>query len=317
MSKISGADHRTALLGILRWLILAMVLVAGGIYVQNNQAAFTAVFALKARDLALLGLLGAVNILLLGWLNLLLVKALGVHLRYREATSLVILTTVANLILPLSGGALGKGAYFWRVHKLEPTRYVLSLAVVYALNTWLAAVVGGVCLLVSGSGGVTKSTIAASLSVLVLGLTVVLVCPAQKLPNLSWRAWQQFRDGWQCYQQQPGLLAALLAVQLANTLVLAGHFQVCGKAMGFPGGWVEMVGMSALQGFLRIINLTPGNLGVYEFGTGGLATLFGLPLEFGTLTALLSRTVTVLVVFSLAGPAWWYLNRHSKTALGK
>ena len=109
-------------------IFLAFVLIVGIYYLNNNREVFTILAQISWLCIVLTLLMRVFLIATNGAMLQLACNIFDVHLRFYEWFGLSVITTFANLFVPLSGGIIARAAYLKVRHGLTYTHFVSIFA---------------------------------------------------------------------------------------------------------------------------------------------------------------------------------------------
>lgn len=302
-------------------LVLLLVLMGIGFYLNTNRELLQSVRTISWGLLGLLVLLRFLFLALNGWMLKLFVRRFNVLLRWQEWLGLALVTTLGNYLTPFSGGMVARASYLKLKHRLAFAHFASLLAASYLLTFAGAATVGLVCLIWLGLW--QRSTLFLSLFFLIvlLGVGVAMVLPIAWLPQGDRRPLRLLRtmlEGWHQLRQDRQLVGQLVGVTAVSMLLNGVAFWVAYHALGFDDVTFPaavLVSLSAV--FSVILTITPGNVGIREAFVSLTSELIEVGVGEGLLVALLIRLGTLATVFTL-GPLFsvWLTRQLDQTSGG-
>lgn len=235
-----------------------------------------------------------------GWIGRDLAAEFGARLGLVEWYGLAAVNSLANYLPVPQAGAVARGVYLKRVHRLNYAPFAATLVVTYATALTLYGVLGLAGLVALKFAGRPSPPL---LWVVFAGLSgaALLLTPATRwLPIPSKYAHLHEHLGslrrhhllWQII----GLQAVLVALT-STGLWLACKTLHGGENVTWPSG--AMLGLIILAS--GIANVTPGNVGVEQFAAEVTARLLHLPPNVGLAASAIFRAVSMVATLVL-GP---------------
>jgi uncharacterized membrane protein YbhN (UPF0104 family) len=222
-----------------------------------------------------------------------------------EALLVALLTRFGNLLLPFRGGAIARAVYLNRTHGLTYSHFLagLSAMLLATLAVSLLFALGGLAWVGAATGKTFAPVIWLLAAALVaVSLTVVLrprIGPSEG-PGLRGRL-QRMLDGYHLVSRHRPSLLGLLAVSGLHVVTMAGIYSLLLAAMGKPAGWGILIVIVALGNISTVVQLTPGNVGVYEGVLAILGALMGLAVADILAASLAWRALDTALIL-VAGP---------------
>ncbi len=134
---------------------------------------------------------------------------------------------------------------------------------------------------------------------LTLGAIIVLVMVDKVLPLVHFEKTARFTEFYrQIIQDHVGLRLVLISLTFRSVFSFFGFgllFYALGGGSLLAGGTID-----ALSTLLRLVRITPGNLGIYEWSVASLGQWLDASLATGLIAAGLYRLIGLLVVTSTA-----------------
>lgn len=292
-------------------LLSTLFLVLFAVYVWRNGNTFRELLNVSQSLLVLAPSLVLLSFLGSGLMNQLLYRHLGAPVTTVEGMSLATVNSLANL-LPFAGGMVAKGVYLKRKYGLGYTRF---LSATIALFVMMVAASGAVGLLTLAYirgvlGREIPLLLVAGFLVMLLGVAILWLPPAL-VPRGRWAArFAQFLDGWRFMRRQPGLLIALLLLQLGLIVVLAGRYWTAFHLMSQPVSLSDCLLFAAATVLTQLVTITPDGLGIREGIVGGIATLLGFDIGVSVVAVTIDRLVSTAITIALGSLASYHLARR-------
>ena len=288
------------------------MLVGGAWYVHSNWEEFRQLRIVSASSAFIVSVLFLFNLLLRGLFTQSILKAFAVHLTLAECFSLTAVTTMANNVLPFSGGAGIRAVYLKKTHNFPYTHFASTMAAVYILSLCVSSALGlGSLLWIAMAGGPTNWIITGGLGAVFLG-TGSLILFSPKVPEFNLQLSAHLKkaiDGWHIIRRSPSTMMVAVGTSLGTPLCAAIGFYVGFAAFNLPMTFPGAVLITVSYAVGGLINLTPGGAGFQEL----LGLYFATILEntiVETLTVLVSLRLIRVSTSILAGlVSIWQLKR--------
>lgn len=221
---------------------------------------------------------------------------------------------VVGSLVPVAGGIAVRLAYlkrrgltYWDFTWATLLSNVLALAAAAAL----AVLATGVLWIVAGA----PPALVLGLSAGVLALSVAVFMVFQRLPRLAGRAWLErwpWLSGVSRYRASRRTIATVFALSLLrhgfNFMTFGLLYQSLSR---MPRDFLTGGLVYALTSPLRMINITPGNLGVIEWVVAIVGQLLAFDLATGLIVALLFRGIAMVAQGLGVLWGWAWLAFHS------
>lgn len=288
-----------------RLVLTILVLAALGWYVWRARFELITVWDnLQWRRVALLlAPLLAVHVLSLwvnGWVGRELAAELGVKLGGIEAFALAAAHSMANYLPVPQAGAVVRGMYLKRLHKLPYAAYAASVVVTYVTALAIWGALGLACLAVFAAGGSRAPWQLWTIFALLVG-SLVMFTPLSARIRVP-RRLAEFDGGMRRLGRGDVLLRIVVLQGLLAALTATGLWIAC---LALPGGqgvtWVVGLVLGLLVLASGVAKMTPGNIGVEQGAAAWGAHLMGIEPAVGLLAGAIFRATAAAVVFGL-GP---------------
>lgn len=258
---------------------------------------------------------------------ILTVHLFGPRLGAVEAMLVALTTRFGNLVLPLRGGAVARAVYLKKRHGLSYTHFLagLSAMLLAMLASALAmALIGLVTIGVMTGTHFWPLTVALSAVLGLIALTVIVrprfASPGDEASaagkakgNIGRRALllsgvrlvgrqvQRLVEGYHLVGRHKPSLAGLLTVSTLHVLTQATIYAVLLAGMGKPASFGLLVIVAAVTHVANVVQITPGNVGIYEALSGFLAAMMGLQAADIVLTVGIWRALDIALIL-VVGP---------------
>jgi hypothetical protein len=299
-------DHATAGRGAanhaVRWLIAGGVLVGLGWYAWRSRDELWRILAsFDPRYVAPMLAVGLLQPLVNGWIGKLLTGEFGIRLGGLEAYALATLNALGNYLPVPQAGAVARGVYLRRVHRLPYGMFAASVLVTYVTA---AAIYGLVGLATLGVLSFTHQPAKWEFWVAfgVLTSSLLLFTPLSRVVPLP-RRLAGFRKAIHTLGRHH-VLARIVALQLAMVALTSTGLWLAFLALPGGGGVSWLAGLLVALAVMGsgVVNVTPGNLFVEQFVAMGAAYLLGVDKPLALAASALYRAMAVVCVFAI-GPA--------------
>lgn len=277
--------------------VSSLVVVTLVLVVWSRREALEPLRDLPLRDLAFVAFLVAFG----HYLNALefcaLFRAAGARIGVTENWLLFTAGQLMNY-LPGQVGTLYRLRYLRSVHDLAYSRSSAGYGINLVLTVLATGVVGfGATILVGLGGGDLSWVLLAIFAGLVVAALVgtLVPLPTTQRSGRMGRAWTAFRAGWTELQDEWGVAALVLGLELLKYVVAAWRLQITFRWLGFDEPYAFFLVLAPVIGLATFIGITPAALGFREVMVTGAAAALGLSLSEGLLGATLDRGVLLVV----------------------
>jgi len=227
-----------------------------------------------------------------------------------ETLLLSILTRFGNLLLPLRGGAAARAVYLNRTHGLTYSDFLagMSAMLLATVAVSLLCSLGGLAWI----GLATGKTFPRVTWVLAAGLAAASLTAVLRPRIGSGDAGgvrgriQRLLDGYHLVSRHRPTLLGLLGIGGLQIVTMAWIYAVLLAAMGKPAGLGILIVIVALGNICTVVQLTPGNVGVYEGVLAILGSMMGLAVADILAASLAWRALDTALILA-AGPISSYV----------
>jgi len=285
------------LLPIAKWLVLAVLLGAFAAYLWTNQSEFQ-----RLLDLSGITVLQVVLGRAIGYLALISATTycLRLYAPNLKSSEFVAVSSAGSIISLPGAVQAAKAVYLKGRHGVEFQRSlaISGVIVVIALSTAsLTALIGLAWLETQGKANLHLLWLLSAF--MLFGASFLLVF-AGRLPKTGrLERFSYFPETWAQLvgdRRRMFTVAALLCVRSLSSFLAFGLLFVA--LANVPNGLVVGGVVDALTFALRLVMITPGNLGVYEWVVAVLSSSVGSTLATGLACAALYRAAGLLVIGS-------------------
>lgn len=221
------------------------------------------------------------------------VRSQGITLSFVEWFGLNVYSSLLNLLLPLRAGLSIKGVYLKKVHGLKYAAFVGLQGGLNLLQLIFILLSGAILLFVIGLRE-NSAIIALVVAILCMTVSAMILVIRNMNENSTYR-----RTLATAYRSFIGLArntSILLRLVFDNVLILAlagFAFYLAMNDIGYHIGILSALFTIVAITIVNIVNLTPGNLGVQEFGAAYISQMLGGSFDAGFIAMLLVRCVSV------------------------
>jgi uncharacterized protein (TIRG00374 family) len=296
LSSILKTVFFVALLAVVVW------------YVRAHRSEFSDLRDVHLNIVLLLSLLFLIIYALLGYINSLILRPLGVKLSHFESFSLSIITGFYNLITPFKGGMAARAVYLKQKYSFTYTDFLATLAASYVIIFFIGSIVGlaSTLLIYKMYGIFSWILFFVFLGVFLPMLFIILFAPKFKEPKSRFLGKVvRVINGWNLIKDDKKVIASISALTLLQLALGAYMLQIQFQAFGTDIGFVKSLFLTAINSLSLLLAFTPAGLGITEAVTVFSALTIGISAQQSLSAAILGRIVSVIVLFIL-GPIFSY-----------
>jgi len=279
-----------------RLTLLGVVAVAIIYYLYSHGEEFKLLFEFDIKFLPLMLAVPLLIILVNGLIMRLLILQFGVWLRFQEWYGLTVIHAFGNYLPLPQAGALARGIYLKKFHRLHYASFTATFVVTHFLFLATVGILGVSALVVMGA---SAQPVPWPLWVLffVLSLAGFLLAPhTWSLPVI--RKWNTFVEGINTLRRHHLVLGVVGKHVLIIFLTTAGIW-LAFSSLGKPVDLGASLLLSLVVFASGIINVTPGNLGIAETAAWVTAYLLQADADEAVVAFTLFRLMAVITIFSL------------------
>jgi uncharacterized membrane protein YbhN (UPF0104 family) len=240
-------------------------------------------------------------------------RTLKVQLSWGESLSLTVIGRTGNLLTPFRLGAAYRAIYMKTVHQMAFSKFVglfFGFSVVAYGTSALVATVS--VIVVFASHDKLNWTIVFSI-IIALAISLFFIwlprdirwCEGKWVSRL-----RVFLESWHSIRRSRASILSATIGNFVNILTFVIAYRVAFAEIGNELGWVECAVVASIGSLIKIIQLLPGSLGIYEGSVAFMAHALGLSPSTGLSVAVLFRICQVVTLIALIGPAWIYLRNR-------
>jgi uncharacterized membrane protein YbhN (UPF0104 family) len=285
-----------------RWISagLTAVFVAGGAcYVARHASEFVVLRDISLTRTGQITALTLITWVLYAWCNNVVVGIFGIRLRVREWFGLSMVGAMANMVAPFSAGSGLRAVYMKRRYDLPYTHFASCVVAPLLIATLVNSTLGLAALAILGLGGATVSiALAAAVGAAFVSSLGMVLWPFRALP--SGGRWVQrlasALRGWHMVVGHRRALLQLAAWMAAATFLLTAVYYLTLDAISVKVPWTVCLVMASCGSIVRLANITPGGLGVYEGVLTLTSSSFAMPASAGMMAALIHRLLSSVII---------------------
>ena len=278
----------------------AIVLAALAWYVYHVREHLAGLLHVHPKYLLPMIIVPLASLAINGWIGRELAAEFGPKLGFVEWYGLAVVNSLANYLPVPQAGAMARGVYLKRVHKLPYGPFAATLVVTYATALTLYGLLG-----LSGLLALRvldrPSPLLLWLIFIALTCTALLLTPATHFLPIP-QKYAHLNDSLRTMRRHH-LLGRIIFLQACLvTMTSTGLWLACKTLHGGENvTWTAAVMMGLIILASGIANVTPGNVGVEQFAAEMTARLLHLPPYVGLAASAIFRAVSMVVVIVI-GP---------------
>jgi uncharacterized membrane protein YbhN (UPF0104 family) len=251
-----------------------------------------------------------------GFVSYTMQKQLGCQIQMLECLSLSVVSTGANVLTPMQGGAVVRAVYLKRRYNFDYSAFFATLIASQVLIVIVSSLFSTVSLAWilfiehrPGLGALlTASTLCLVISVVACFWPRISVKGNRALSKVA-----EVTDSLYWLRARPlflAKLAVLVGIQVGGQSL---SFWTACAALGMQLGFVEATAIGALGTLASILSITPGSLGIYEAVVAFVgATLAVVPVQ-SIMAASVLRAVLIALLLVLTPLAISFLGKQAFT----
>ncbi len=294
-------DHQTEAKGrntwkIIQYVITCLIIAALILYIVKNRDRISIIFSFDWTMVASLAALAFLAILARGVLNRVYYGTLCTGLTLVESIGLGALNTVGNL-LPLSGGLMAKGTYIRRKHDLPMTVYLSSTAALFVIMLSVHGLLGLCTMFLINAfmnqGDYPLWLAAVFLAMLMSFFTLFIDRKHVSRSGRLLKLFMKLEQGWKVLRRNKHLLLEVIPLQVLTVIIIAIRLSILFKFFSYNISILHCIIFVSASLLTRIINITPGGIGVREGIIAGLSTITGVDFGIGILVVAMDRIILI------------------------
>lgn len=309
--RITWSIVKRKLRDVLPYVFSLFVLLGFASYLYLNADRFRQLLDISLPSILLVAGLVLGSISVRGVINCLIYREIGASVTLIEGMSLSVISTVSNQ-LPLAGGQIAKAAYLKARHRVAYAHYASATVALYVCYTSSSGVIGIAVLTYQFLRGYGMplllmlgfAAMAVSISIFWLPLNF------DYLPDKLRRRVRQLLQGWRILEGNVPLLAQLVGLQIALTVLAAGRLLITFQALSQDVNLAHCILFSAASTLTRLVSIAPGGLGVREGIVASVSSILGFDLGASAVAVGLERLISTPVNLLLSPLCTFILGRE-------
>lgn len=290
-----------------KWLwsviILAVLIVVFADYVTSNWHAF---LELKLKNPYLLLLLAAGSIVSLfahGALMDVVLRPLGLRLRYMETFGLAAVTRMANQLTPGKLGFAVRASYLKKRHEFALNKFAAALGAAHILMYLFSSLIGLAALLIVirpgiGTNAILAAGVLTGFSVFLLGL--LLFSPQlEEGKNFFTRHISRVVNGWFIIRKDDRIVRLASSWSIIHSLGVVAVTYASFNVLGADITLLHAVFISSFVILAGLLGITPSGLGISEGLIVLAASVVGIAVPIALAAALVRRVVSFGVLVAI------------------
>jgi len=244
-------------------VLLGLVLTVAILYYLRHREDFHLITAISIWAIVSLVFINCLLALCRGYELKSLMGHYHLKLRFRQWFGIPLMSTCANLLIPVVGGTSFKAVYLKKIHDLRYSSFVASVAIASLLRLLISGLLGTVLLMATDR----KALVLLPISALVLLGTGLFLLFGHRLPDRLVSFWPTLVRVLQEWRKIRTDQALILRLVLFNALIFflsslstLVSFQAFSLNISVAGSGV----INAFATISRAPNLIPGNFGLKE-----------------------------------------------------
>ena len=294
---------------IFSFFILIATILMIGLYINTHRNLLNNIRSVNLLSLSFIVLIRFIFLLLNGLLLREFALKYKITLIPTEWFGLSVVTTMGNILTPLSGGLFARATYLKHKHSLPYAKFLSLLCVNYMIYFWVVGIAGVVTLFLTKENIPYYYQIMTCFIIAITTITIFIAIPFKSLP---WN--NQFIEfinesllGWEIIKLDFILLIKLVLFTLCNIILHGLSFWIAlSSTLGtsHPFGPVFLV--SLISVFSTLGNITPGNIGIQETVISVSSGIIGIGVGVGLIVSLVIRVATIIPTF-IFGPIFSFI----------
>ncbi len=300
--------RKKTVIAVLRYVILAAILLFGVWYVWTNYERFASQARFTVWNVALLVLLNLATIWVEGFRLTLMVRKLARPISPLAGVRYLSITQALNHIL-LKAGTFSVGYYLSKKYRFPFHSFVAFVVPYVVVMTLFAALTGlfvSVVFLLTGQNA--EVLIPLFFLVIITGCAgFILIARFSYVPHFLPAIVRKVIGCWNEIYSDYRLLMTLGAVEIAYFSLCSVRFIVAASMFSTDVSLLGAVVVLTVGNFLRIAAIVPGGIGVAEVASGWTAAFFGTDPGVGVLAAGIDRIVYVAFIMLIGAFSFFTL----------
>ncbi len=290
------------LLNLLRYGILAGILLFGGWYISTHFAQFSEKVQVTPGAVALLVFLNLCTILLESARLRIMIRKLGRDMGQIAAWNMMTLIQAVNHVI-LKAGTFSGGYYISRRFGISFNSYVAFVMTYVVVMVLASGVLGLTVTALFQLSGAAVNPYLPLFFLLVIASAAGCLAAARIRLAFSWlptvllRFFEAIRFIYSDYR----MLLLLLGIEVLYYTATALRFMVAFSMFSGHTDFLSAVAVVTVGNFLRIATIVPGGIGIAELASGWTAGLLGASASLSGLSAGLDRLFYIALIMIFGG----------------
>ena len=248
----------------------------------------------------------------------LMLKKYSIVISLQESTSLALLTTFFNTMMPMQSGAALRAVYLKKKHHFNYTSFFATLYAIYVIVYFNVACIGiVVSTLIYSKYNIISYFVCGLLILTFFVFGFIFIVPVE-LPKQKRRFLQLFKkmtDSWNQIRKDKKFVFQLQSLQLVNFTIRTLLMYLVFLSMGLSVPIEKVIYFQIITSIMSFINITPGAIGIQETLFLLVGQLFSMKPADILIMSLLLRSVSLSVNFTCAPFASYILFKKNLFAL--
>jgi uncharacterized membrane protein YbhN (UPF0104 family) len=293
---------RKSLIYLLRYSILAGILVFGGWYISTHFEQFAGKAHFTPGAVALLVFLNLCTILLESTRLRLMIRKLGRDLGQVTSWNMMTLMQAVNHVV-LKAGTFSGGYYLSRRYGISLNSYIAFVMTYVVVMVLASGVLGLMVAAFIRLSGLTVHPYIPLFFILIIVSTAGCLAAARIRLVFSWlpKVLVRFFEALRFIYTDYRMLLFLLGIEILYYTMTAFRFMTAVSLFSGHSDFLSAVVVVTVGNFLRIATIVPGGIGIAELASGWTAGLLGSSTAISGLSAGLDRLVYVALIMIFGG----------------
>ncbi len=292
-----------------------VVLVLMTIYLYKNRLVFDSLKNLKIQYIIYIILSQLMTVAVNALLNQKIIQTLDREISYSDAFHLQYANNFLNKIVS-EGGALFRGYYLKKIHKLPYTKYISTIAGSYILSFFFYSTMGliSISYLFFVKGKINYWILMFFIALFFGTIMLIWINPRFKNKKnnriLGWI--NSILEGWVKIKENKKNLLVFSSLTILLLLLHVPLSVFVYKGLGENIGVFESLYMSCMGIITTFINVTPDGIGIKEGVYVFSSDIIGLNSEVLLLGSLISRAISLASSFLFGGISYFKISSKLK-----
>jgi uncharacterized protein (TIRG00374 family) len=305
---MKNIKNPTQLISIVFSLIFIWLI---AIYLSNNSNILETYKNISIQDFLVIVLTYVSAIFTNGYLNKIVIQKISPNVSNQEILNLQFSNNLFNKIFP-KGGAIFRGVYLKKVHKLSLSIFYGSFAGIVAINIVVFSVVAFISQIAIYYYYANFDIIILLITFGLLIFSLIIIFIRPNLENRNGRIFEYIRkiiEGWRIIQKNKRDILVFLCLVLIHLLIGIFMRIVIFRSLGFEITFLEAGLLTSLTGILSYINVTPDGIGIREIMFAYLGSVTGLTGPTMVFASVTQRLITFIPSLFFGMVSYLYLGK--------